>query len=203
MAYGLTLDDHCNHRPDSCGHRGSDQTEYGIWSDHYYRVVCHRPCDLSVPSAQPLQHDLPGTRPFLLIFWTIGLIASFADIKFLADERPQQTRTALIGLPMLLLFIVDIFWQFPAPYDVAALWGVSLLTGLLALIAVRLFLHFKDRKPAGACRIISHSLGDFHIFLFSRPSAEGDTDPCNSLVHHQYHEDTSVITHAFDIRIAK
>ncbi|MBL8077815.1 MAG: DUF1189 family protein [Anaerolineales bacterium] len=90
----------------------------------------------------------PGLQTFfLLIFWTIGLIASFADIKFITDERPQQLWTALIGLPMLLLFIVDIFWQFPAPYDVAALWGVSLLTGL-ALIAVRLFLHFKDRKPA-------------------------------------------------------
>ncbi|MCE9645795.1 MAG: DUF1189 domain-containing protein [Chloroflexi bacterium] len=92
--------------------------------------------------------SFPGLQTFfLLIFWIIGLVANFADIKFLTDELPARLSTALIGLPMLLLFVLDIFWQFPAPYDLVALWSVSMLTGLV-LIGLRLYYRFKDQKPA-------------------------------------------------------
>lgn len=89
----------------------------------------------------------PGVQTFfLLLFWIIGLVVNFANVKFLTDEHPLHLWTALIGLPMLLLFIADIFWQFPSPYDTIALWVVSLLTGLV-LIGLRLFFRFKDQKP--------------------------------------------------------
>jgi Protein of unknown function (DUF1189) len=91
--------------------------------------------------------SLPGVQTLLLlIFWTIGLVVNFADVKFFTQEPAPRLWTALIGLPMLLLFIVDIFWQFPAPYDVIALWVVSLLTGL-ALIGLRLYFRLKPEKP--------------------------------------------------------
>jgi hypothetical protein len=90
----------------------------------------------------------PGLQTFfLLVFWTVGLVAALADIKFLTDERPLRLGSALIGIPMLLLFIVDIFWQFPSPYDRIALWSVSLLTGLV-LVTLRLYFRFKDQQPA-------------------------------------------------------
>jgi hypothetical protein len=53
--------------------------------------------------------------------------------------------TALIALPMLLLLIVDLFWQFPTPYDVIALWVVSFLT-VLVIVGLRLFFRIKDQK---------------------------------------------------------
>lgn len=89
----------------------------------------------------------PGVQTFFLIlFWTIGIVVNYANVKFFTEEPPLRLLTALIGLPMLLLFIVDIFWQFPSPYDTIALWALSLLTGF-ALIGLRLFLRFKDKKP--------------------------------------------------------
>jgi hypothetical protein len=90
----------------------------------------------------------PGVQTFLLLaFWVTGLVVNFANFKFFADERPLRLWTALIGLPMLIVFIVDIFWQFPSPYGIAALWAVSLLTGL-ALIGLRLYFRYADQKPA-------------------------------------------------------
>ncbi len=92
----------------------------------------------------------PGVQTFfLLTFWVTGLVVNFANIKFFTDEKPPHVWTALIGLPMLFLYIVDIFWQFPSPYDTIALWVVSLLTGLV-LIGVRLYFRFKDQKPEQA-----------------------------------------------------
>ncbi len=89
----------------------------------------------------------PGVQTFLLlVFWTIGLVVNFVDIPFFTEERPLRLWTALIGLPMLLLYIVDIFWQFPVPYGAITLWGVTLLTELV-LVGVRLFFRFKDQAP--------------------------------------------------------
>ena len=44
-------------------------------------------------------------------------------------------------MPMLILFIVDMFWQIPAPYGPLVLWVVAFLTGI-TLIGLRLFLRF-------------------------------------------------------------
>jgi hypothetical protein len=88
----------------------------------------------------------PGVQTFfLLIFWTMGLVVNFVDIPFFTQERPLRLWTALIGLPMLILYIVDIFWQFPIPYGAIALWGVTLLTEFV-LAGVRLFFRFKDQS---------------------------------------------------------
>jgi hypothetical protein len=90
----------------------------------------------------------PGLQTFLLlVFWSLGLLASFVDVKFLTQERPQRLWTALIGLPLLILYAVDLFWQFPYPYDLVALWGMTLLT-VVVLIALRLYFHWKDSKPS-------------------------------------------------------
>lgn len=92
----------------------------------------------------------PGVQTFLLlVFWLIGLVVNFAEVKFFSDERPLRLWVALLGLPMLFLFILDIFWQFPSPYDLMALWIVSFLT-VLALVALRLFFRFQDQKPVQA-----------------------------------------------------
>ncbi len=89
----------------------------------------------------------PGTQTFLLlVFWVAGLVASLVDARFFSEDRPLRLWTAWIGVPMLLLFVADMYWKIPAPYGVIALWSVSLLTGL-ALIGVRLFLRFRDQKP--------------------------------------------------------
>jgi hypothetical protein len=88
----------------------------------------------------------PGVQTFFLfVFWATGLVVNFAKFKFFTDEHPQRLWTALIGLPMLIVYIVDIFWQFPSPYGIAALWVVSLLTGLV-LIGLRLYFRFADQK---------------------------------------------------------
>jgi hypothetical protein len=89
----------------------------------------------------------PGVQTLLLlIFWVIGLVVNLVDVPFFSEERPLRLFTVLIGLPMLFLFILDLFWQFPAPYDIVALWVVSFLT-VLVLAAVRLFFRFQDQKP--------------------------------------------------------
>jgi len=93
---------------------------------------------------------LPGIQTFfLLVFWAMGLVINFANIKFFNEDRPLRSWTALIGLPMLLVFVVDMFWQFPAPYGPLALWIVTILTGLV-LIGVRLYFRFRDQKPEQA-----------------------------------------------------
>jgi len=93
---------------------------------------------------------LPGLQTFfLLLFWVIGLVVNFADLKFFNEDRPVRLWTALIGLPMLLLYVVDLFWQFPSPYGPIALWVVTLLTGLV-LVGSRLYFRSKDQKPEGS-----------------------------------------------------
>jgi len=90
--------------------------------------------------------SFPGLQTFfLLVFWVIALVVNLANIKFFTDEPPLRLWTALIGLPMLLVYIVDIFWQLPAPYGAIALWVVSVLTGLV-LIGLRLYFRFTIRQ---------------------------------------------------------
>jgi len=84
---------------------------------------------------------LPGLQTlFLLGFWVVGLVANFADLKE-KEGRPMRLWTALIGVPMLILFVVDIFWKLPSPGGLVALWGVTLLTGLV-LVGLRLYFRF-------------------------------------------------------------
>jgi uncharacterized membrane protein len=80
-----------------------------------------------------------------MVFWVAGLAVNLANIKFFTDEQPMRLWTALIGLPMLITFIVDIFWQFPSPYGIAALWAITLLT-VLVLISLRLYFRFKGQQ---------------------------------------------------------
>ncbi len=90
---------------------------------------------------------LPGIQTFfLLVFWVAALVVNLMDIKFLNDDRLLRLWTALIGLPMLLAYVVDVFWNFPPPAGPAILWGVTLLTGL-ALVGLQLYFHFKEQKP--------------------------------------------------------
>jgi hypothetical protein len=92
----------------------------------------------------------PGVQTFLLlVFWITGLVVNFANLKFFTEDRPLRLWTALFGLPMLLLFIVDMLWQLPSPYGTIALWVVSLLTGLV-LIGLRLYYRYRDQKPEPA-----------------------------------------------------
>lgn len=86
---------------------------------------------------------------FLLVFWTIGLLSNFLNVKFIAEERPLYLWTALIGVPVLIVYIVDTFVTFPSPYGVAALWVVSLLTGAI-IIGLRLFMRFRPKKLASS-----------------------------------------------------
>jgi hypothetical protein len=89
---------------------------------------------------------LPGIQTFfLLVFWVTGLVVNLMDIKFFNDDQPLRLWTALIGLPMILLYVVDIFWKFPSPSGPVMLWVVTLLTGLV-LISLRLYFRFKDQK---------------------------------------------------------
>lgn len=93
--------------------------------------------------------SFPGLQTFfLLVFWTIGLGASLMDVKFFSEERPLRAWTALLGAPLLIIYVVDIFWPFPSPYGIFALWAVTLLT-VLALVALRLFFRYRDAKPEG------------------------------------------------------
>lgn len=89
---------------------------------------------------------LPGMQTFfLLFFWVTGLVVNLTDTRFFNDDRPLRLWTALIGLPMLLLYIVDVFWQIPSPYGPVVLWVVTLLTGLV-LVGLRIYFRVKDQK---------------------------------------------------------
>lgn len=90
---------------------------------------------------------LPGVQTFfLLVFWFIGLLVNLLDIKFFTEEHPLRLWTAWLGLPMLILFVADIFFQFSSPYGPIALWVITVLT-LLGLIGSRVYFRFKDQIP--------------------------------------------------------
>ncbi|MEW6403506.1 MAG: hypothetical protein AB1649_17045, partial [Chloroflexota bacterium] len=93
---------------------------------------------------------------FLVLFWTFGLIVSFVDTEFFKADRPLRLWTALIGLPMLILFVVDSIWEIPSPAGPIALWVVTLFTGFV-LVGLRLFFRFKDQTPAQAPSTASSS----------------------------------------------
>lgn len=104
----------------------------------------------------------PGLQTFfLLIFWTIGLLSNFLNTKFIAEDRPLHLWTALIGIPVLIIYVVDIFVTFPSPYGVAALWVVSLITGAV-IIGLRLFLRFK-RQNSGSSDESQPSTNDITV----------------------------------------
>lgn len=87
--------------------------------------------------------SFPGLQTLLLIvFWGIGLAAGLGSDPFLSKERPARLWTALLGVPMLVVFILDLFLQFPEPAGAIALWTVTLLT--IAVIAgLRLYFRFR------------------------------------------------------------
>jgi hypothetical protein len=92
----------------------------------------------------------PGLQTFFLIcFWAMGLIVNFADVKFLKEDRPLRLWTALIGVPLLLLYAGDMLWQIPSPAGPIALWITTLLTSVV-LIGLRLYFRFKDQRPEQA-----------------------------------------------------
>lgn len=90
--------------------------------------------------------SLPGFQTFfLMVFWIIGIVASLSRSAFFSADRPIRLWTAWLGLPMLILFVVDIFTKFPSPYGPIVLWIITLLTWAV-LIGVRLFFRFNDPK---------------------------------------------------------
>lgn len=90
--------------------------------------------------------SLPGLQSLFLVgFWVIGLIASLLEHPLLKTERPMRTWTALLGVPMLILFIIDSIAAIPAPYGVIALWAITILT-VIALVSVRLFFRYRDSR---------------------------------------------------------
>ncbi len=91
--------------------------------------------------------SLPGIQTvLLLVFWIIGLAAGLIETPFFSQARPLRLWTAWIGLPLLLLLIVDMFKPFPSPAGPLILWFAALLT-VLALVAVRGFLRVRDQSP--------------------------------------------------------
>ena len=90
--------------------------------------------------------SFPGVQTFFLfVFWTMGLAANLANIEFFKNDSPLRLWTALIGLPMVFMYIVDMIWQFPLPYGPVILWVVSILTWLV-LIGLRLYFRFADTR---------------------------------------------------------
>lgn len=90
--------------------------------------------------------SFPGLQTFFLLpFWIVALLASFSDSKFFSTERPLRLWTALIGLPMLVVFCIDKLFEFPAPYGPAILWGITILT-MLIIVGLRIFFRFRDQQ---------------------------------------------------------
>jgi len=76
----------------------------------------------------------------LILFWAVALVGALAEGKFFSVAGTPHLWTALLGVPMLLLFIVDMFAKLPSPAGEIVLWVVALLT-MLGLIALRLYFH--------------------------------------------------------------
>ncbi len=91
--------------------------------------------------------NFPGIQTaLLLIFWAAGLVGALSDWKYLNREGISHIWTALLGVPMLLWFIVDMFAKLPTPGAEIALWAVLALTAA-ALIGVRLYFHLIEMEP--------------------------------------------------------
>ncbi len=90
----------------------------------------------------------PGLQTFfLIIFWAIALVASLSNSSLINTNHPLRVWSALIGLPMLILFIVDFFRLIPDPYGVISIWVITMLT-IFTLIGLRLFFRYQDnQKP--------------------------------------------------------
>ncbi len=91
--------------------------------------------------------SFPGIQTILLIiFWAAGLIGALSDMKFFRSEHYSRLWTALLGVPMLAWFIVDMLVTLPSPGAQIALWAILALTGA-ALIGVRLYFHLVEMQP--------------------------------------------------------
>jgi hypothetical protein len=88
--------------------------------------------------------SFPGLQSILLFpFWVVALLASFSDAKIFSTERPLRLWTALIGLPMLIIFCIDKLSEIPSPYGPALLWGITVLT-MLIIVGLRLFFRYRE-----------------------------------------------------------
>jgi hypothetical protein len=93
--------------------------------------------------------SFPGLQTFFLFpFWIAAMLASLSSAKIFSAERPLRLWTALIGLPMLVVFCIDKLSEFPSPYGPAILWGVTILT-VLILAGLRLFFRFREQQASG------------------------------------------------------
>jgi len=89
--------------------------------------------------------SFPGLQTLLLLpFWVIGLMASFSGADFFR-ERSLRLWRAVIGLPLLLLLMVDIF--VPYQYEAGIAWALAVLT-FLALLGVGLVTRGSGPAPA-------------------------------------------------------
>jgi hypothetical protein len=87
---------------------------------------------------------IPGMwTMFLLIYWILALASG--SIPAFKEERPVRLWTAWIGVPLLVLISVDKIVDIPAPYGVASLWLVTVIT-LIALAGLRIFLRYRDGR---------------------------------------------------------
>ena len=99
----------------------------------------------------------PGLQTlFLLLFWTLALVASLVQEKIFSVEVPPRLWMVLIGVPMLILFMVDLFVTTPSTYWQIALWSVFLTT-LLVLCGLRLYFHIRAMRNDAPSQITGSS----------------------------------------------
>jgi hypothetical protein len=85
----------------------------------------------------------------LMIFWVVGLVGALSDEKFFAMPIPARLWTALIGVPMLLWLILDMFAKLPSPTGEIILWALVVMTGAMLAI-VRLYFHLTGMQSPPA-----------------------------------------------------
>jgi uncharacterized protein DUF1189 len=89
----------------------------------------------------------PGVQTvLLLIFWALALFGALSNEKFFHVDRVSRLWTALLGVPMLIWLIVDMYAKLPTPAGEIALWAVVALT-VAVLIGVRLYFHLTEIQP--------------------------------------------------------